>query len=186
MLNDYINPGKPTFHTRTALQFLRDTVHDVLSESLHSLCNVVLNDPNFAEAPGSTEHHHNYPKGLVQHVAEVMNNVIELTGGIPSEELVTAVIWHDYMKTRDYSLDHEGNIIKQEYRKRINHLPGSFAEFYHTAKTMDFSQEFIDEVSHLLLSHHGRKEWGSPVEPRTADAFILHTADMMSASGIIL
>jgi 3'-5' exoribonuclease len=35
-------------------------------------------------------------------------------------------------------------------------------------------------IEHAILAHHGRQEWGSPVEPVTAEAYILHYADMLS------
>jgi 23S rRNA maturation-related 3'-5' exoribonuclease YhaM len=38
-----------------------------------------------------------------------------------------------------------------------------------------------DAVIHCMLSHHGRREWGSPVEPVTPEAYILHVADMLSS-----
>jgi len=99
----------------------------------------------------------------------------------PSDELITAVIWHDYMKVKDYCwLD--GKIVKTDYGKKIYHVAGSAMEFhFHAASCL--STEVLERIEHLLLSHHGRKEFGSPVEPQTAEAFILHTADMMSAQG---
>jgi len=184
------------------LEYLEGAVNKHLqcNYALIALCQIVLRNVHFAEAPGGVEHHHNYPKGLVEHVGEVMNNAVKLAGGNPSPVLIVSVIWHDFMKIRDYSINYnvvghfcfpkpnvpEFTLIKEPYRKLINHVSGSFGEFYYEAKTMGLPQEFIDDVSHCLLSHHGRKEWGSPVEHLTADAFILHTADNMSAHGIIL
>jgi len=150
------------------------------------ICQAVVNDERFQIAPGGSEHHHNYKHGLIQHVREVMRNAEQLSYGRPSDVLITSIIFHDYMKTRDYSIAEDGSVIKKQYRKLINHVSGSFGEFYYQAKTQGLLEEFIDEVSHCLLSHHGRREWGSPVEPLTADAFILHTADMMSSRGIVL
>jgi 3'-5' exoribonuclease len=141
----------------------------------------VLRDPRFQVAPGGSEHHHNYEHGLVIHVNEVMQNVLSMTGGKPSDALLTAVIWHDYMKVRDYSIE-LGVVIKQPYRKLINHVAGSAMEFHHVAVGV-LPRVLLEDVEHLLLSHHGRKGWGSPIEPTTAEAFILHAADMMSANG---
>ena len=169
------------------LEYLENAVNEHLkcNYALIALCKLVLRDTRFAEAPGGIEHHHQYAEGLTTHVAEVMNNVIKLSGGHPSPVLIVSVIWHDYMKIRDYAIKN-GQLVGEPYKKLICHVAGSFAEFYHTAKNMDLPEEFIDEVSHCLLSHHGRKEWGSPVEPQTPDAIILHTADHMSAHGVIL
>ena len=149
------------------------------------LNKIVLNDTAFFHAPGGIEHHHNYRHGLVIHVDEVMQNVFAMTGDAPSGELITAVIWHDYMKIKDYGWDAEGNITKAPYRKLINHVAGSAMVFYQAACSI-LPVEKLERIEHLLLSHHGRKEWGSPVEPATAEALILHAADMMSAKGVNL
>jgi 3'-5' exoribonuclease len=147
------------------------------------LCSYVLSDPLFFISPGSAEHHHNYRYGLLQHTQEVMANVSAMCYGNPSTELVTAVIWHDYMKIRDYSINADGKITKEAYGKLINHVSGSAIAFEKFAVECKVPPEFRERVLHLILSHHGRKEWGSPIEPATAEAFILHAADMMSSRG---
>ncbi len=153
--------------------------------ALLRLCYIVLNDPHFSMAPGGSAYHHNYEHGLVIHVNEVMQNVLSMTGNAPSDELITAVIWHDYMKIRDYQINDDGTISRTPYGKLIYHVAGSAMEFHHKAKNV-VTTEVLERVEHLLLSHHGRKEWGSPVEPATAEAFILHAADMMSSRGVNL
>ena len=153
---------------------------------IEKLNNVVLDDPLFLEAPGGREHHHNFRGGLLVHTFEVMRNVMKMTYGSPSSALVTAVIWHDYMKVREYSFDKEGKVIDAPYRKMIGHVAGSAMKFHYAASQLGMPESFIDCVEHLLLSHHGRKEWGSPVEPATGEAFILHAADMMSSRGVNL
>jgi len=57
---------------------------------------------------------------------------------------------------------------------------------FHRLAYLEISEAQLERIEHLLLSHHGRKEWGSPVEPLTAEAFILHAADMMSSRGVNL
>jgi 3'-5' exoribonuclease len=131
--------------------------------------------------------HHDYRHGLVIHVAEVMRNVQSMTYGSPSASLVTAVIWHDYMKTKEYALEPDGEggerIVKTPYRNLIRHVAGSAMEFHRVACDLLDEEELLG-IEHLLLSHHGRREWGSPIEPSTAEAFILHAADQMSAHGV--
>src|ERR1017187_4137913 len=166
---------------REAFEALRQGVAKIKSQRLYRLCWLVLRDPLFFDSPGGAEHHHNYKHGLAIHVSEVMQNVLKMTGGAPSDELITAVIWHDYMKIRDYGLDGELP-TKQPYCKLINHVAGSAMAFHHEAAGM-LRPDTLVRIEHLLLSHHGRKESGSPVEPQTAEAFILHAADMMSAKG---
>jgi 3'-5' exoribonuclease len=47
-------------------------------------------------------------------------------------------------------------------------------------KIADFPQDKRDHILHLILSHHGRREWGVPVEPKTKEAELLHNADHRS------
>lgn len=165
-----------------SLRELRVEVAKVRCPVLLTLNCIVLNDPRFAEAPGGSSHHHDYQHGLVIHVNEVMHNVLSMTEGCPSDELITAVIWHDYMKVKDYRFEADDKIVKTEYGQKIYHVAGSAMEFHHHAVDV-LDEKVLVGIEHLLLSHHGRKEWGSPVEPATADAFILHAADMMSSRG---
>ena len=159
---------------------------DELPKNLYGLCYEVIADSRFTTSPGGSEHHHNYKGGLIQHTAEVMNNAISLGTEVSQDVLRTAVIFHDFCKTKDYGLTPDGKVTKRSYRNLINHVSGSAAEFYHRACVARLDEVMIEKIMHCLLSHHGRREWGSPVEPLTAEAFILHAADMMSAKGIVI
>jgi len=152
---------------------------------LSRLNDIVLFNPLFFVSPGGVTKHHDYKHGLIIHVGEVMRNVRLMTRFSPSDELATAVIWHDYMKIREYGLDSDGKVVKLPYRNLVRHVTGSAMEF-HLHAAVCLPSETVERIVHLLLSHHGRKEWGSPVEPQTAEAFILHAADMMSAHGVNL
>ena len=52
---------------------------------------------------------------------------------------------------------------------------------YSEALKLGVDPKDIDYIGHIMLSHHGRKEWGSPVLPGTTEAWAVHCADMMSA-----
>ena len=49
------------------------------------------------------------------------------------------------------------------------------------AKRLKVDDKTIDEIGHILLSHHGIRDWGSTTEPQTIDALIVHCADNLSA-----
>jgi 3'-5' exoribonuclease len=153
------------------------------------LAGSVLSDPRFQSSPGSSGHHHAYLGGLLQHTTEVVENVVHLSGARNGtlqyfDELLLAAIWHDYHKIYEYAAETRGDedvILKLEYRVRVGHVAGSFAEFYHQAKLTGLTDQAINLIGHIMLAHHGRLEWRSPVEPQTPEAFILHAADMLSA-----
>jgi len=166
-----------------ALRIANSKVKSKVLRHMNEEC--VLGCKSFQNSPGGSEHHHNYRYGLVIHVNEVMQNVFSMTNNNPSDELITAVLWHDLMKTRDYGLEMDEKVTKLPYRKLINHVAGSAMEFHKLCFAL-LPKEQLEHIEHLLLSHLGRKEWGSPVEPATAEAFILHAADMMSSRGVNL
>src|SRR5208282_1636632 len=136
-----------------ALYQLRVANGSVISFELRRLNQIVLDDPLFYTAPGGSEHHHKYKHGLVIHVNEVMLNVFSMTKDRPSGELITAVIWHDYMKIRDYAISLEGEVLKLPYRKLINHVSVSAMEFHRTAYGKIPLME-MEKIEHMLLSHH--------------------------------
>ncbi len=148
---------------------------ELLGPELHMACKDVLIDEYFHAAWGSKDRHHAYKGGLVVHTAEVLEWALAM-GGDP-KVLIPAAIFHDYMKIRDYSLE-DGSYTP--YRSLIRHVAGSFAEWMKSARDWDIEESLADAIGHCILSHHGRKEWGSPVEPQTKEALILHQADMLS------
>jgi 3'-5' exoribonuclease len=158
-----------------------------LPSTLYSICFGALSDPLWLVAPasGAKGKHHCFKGGLSVHTLEVVNYVDNLALGFPHDrhdELATAAILHDYLKVREYGWDDEKDEpTKLPYRHEIRHVAGSFAWWAQQAARYDLDQEVTDFVGHLMLSHHGRIEWGSPAEPRTREALILHTADMLSA-----
>ena len=159
-------------------------IRHVKDDKLAIACLHVLNDEAFQEAPASsnsTHEHHCYPGGLPVHTAEVLDIVLGMSHiqGLDIQVLVVATIFHDYMKVRDYYRQEDGKYVKRQYAKRIHHIHGSFGEFIRL--TEGVNQNLRDEIGHVILSHHGRPEWGSLIEPQSKEAIVFHMADMLSA-----
>ncbi|MFM9776294.1 hypothetical protein ACKI1Z_41915, partial [Streptomyces galilaeus] len=68
-----------------------------------------------------------------------------------------------------------------EHRYRIRHLTKSYAMFYTEATKLNLSNQTIDNIGHIMLAHHGRLEWESPILPQTPEAWIVHASDNLSA-----
>lgn len=165
------------------LEYLRDQA-DALPEPLRTLCHEVLDDPKFRTCPASIKWHHAYRNGLLEHTAEVMERALLSTAGkngVDRDVVRTAVIFHDYGKTREYEYHGKNGWSETPYRSLIYHIAGGYAEWCVRAGAAGVEQEMIDRVGHVILAHHGRKEWGSPVEPQTPEAWVVHSADMWSA-----
>jgi 3'-5' exoribonuclease len=91
-------------------------------------------------------------------------------------------VFHDYGKINEYQYK-DGKSSKLLFSKRVGHVAWSWSFFISLTAT-DERRSDVEEIGHAILAHHGRREWGSPVEPDTRLAYIVHTADMLSARGI--
>jgi 3'-5' exoribonuclease len=163
---------------------------------VETLCKRVLDSSEFSwwSGAGKDIHHHYGDGGLIRHTYEVVQYVITASsthrqmGGsvINSEELFVSAIWHDYGKLWDYQKVAGVWGKHDTHARQIHHISRSaleFAKWYDqlVSEGVDVSNVNKDNVIHNILSHHGCREWGSPVSPVTKEAWILHLADNMSA-----
>ena len=144
---------------------------------------------------------------VVHGCSKHMDSAIDSGRPLDWPSLFTAALWHDYGKIWDYERNPEwneercriapgaepvkradGEIIRPWrdclHRKLVNHVGRSYAEFMMAVQALsvpDASQIRSDLIGHCILAHHGRKEWGSPVEPQLPEAWALHLADQASA-----
>lgn len=162
-----------------------------------SLCERVLTDwrfPLWSASSKSTTHHYGMG-GLAKHTLEVVelcfnaNDYFNVDDkGVDDMQIFLTAFFHDVGKMWDYKATNpemtewEGT----KHKETIHHISRSvmvWVEEVERAKldAAYISDEFKDEVSHAILAHHGLREWGSPVSPKTKLAWILHTCDMLSA-----
>ena len=179
---------------------------DMLSiPALEDACNKVIDHPKFYTQVGSAGEHHAYPGGLIIHTAEVTDfafnmtktfNEVATAGALADEDVViTAAIYHDFMKINEYEILHAsspGSIVmdkygrpatyigKTDYRNLVRHVAGSHAAFLMEIQNKNVPPDVVLGIEHAILAHHGRKEWGSPIEPQTIEAKIVHDADTFS------
>jgi 3'-5' exoribonuclease len=178
--------------TRTeALANLRSLGVNICSNQQWQMCIPVLNDPKFWDGLASASHHpdsHQQPGGLVIHTFEVAQLAVEMCGLDThlAQLAYIAAVYHDYFKFLDYEWNPETNKASYtEFTKRVGHVVAGWRFFMDVAENHQFDLTDTEEVGHALLAHHGRREWGSPVEPQSKLAYILHTADMLSSRGVV-
>jgi 3'-5' exoribonuclease len=172
-----------------AMAYLHDTAVAYLQSPYSDLCLTAIQQ--YDQGYGGAKRHHNYLGGLAVHVADVVRRCLEFSGaeqgcGGDLTVLLVAAYWHDYGKLAEYALAPDGAaIVTTSYSKLVSHVVGSTYEFLAAVRGADIAeadhQATVDAIVHCMLAHHGRKEWGSPVEPATNEAWILHAADMMSS-----
>lgn len=157
---------------------------------VYDIASVVIDDPRFELWSGSSKkHQHHYGKGgLIQHTCEVVElcfvnfNLLKLD--IDPIELYTSALFHDCGKMWDYEpVDKSYNVwVGTEHKRTIHHISRSALVWNSAVATHNSKYiKYADSVTHNILSHHGQREWGSPVMPKTKAAWLLHLCDGISA-----
>ncbi|MDP3486620.1 MAG: HD domain-containing protein [Bacillota bacterium] len=169
-------------------QELQEIVVTVSNPFLRALLDLYLsseNAPAFKQAPAGRDVHHAYAGGLLHHTLEVVayaQTMVDVQGArLNRDLLITGAILHDHAKTQEY----EPKAFSFEFTDRgrlLGHLVlGAENVGKLTDKIPGFPGQLRDELQHMILSHHGTREWGSPEEPKTAAALALHLADLTSS-----
>ena len=154
--------------------------------------------PQFSTWAGSHNKilHHCEPNGLARHTSEIVELGIQVISTLHLQtdtdytEFYLAALFHDTGKMFDYKLAHNASIYGDlrsdsweptEHRRLIYHIPRSTLIFHDIAKETDVPEELQNRVLHAILSHHGAREHGSPVAPKSRVAWLLHLCDSLSA-----
>ena len=138
----------------------------------------------FQRAPAAKKLHHAYVGGLIEHTLS-MAGMAERTAAhyplIDRDMLLAGVLLHDVAKTEEYAYDRPP-IGYTDRGRLVGHLVLG-AEMVRRAaeRTGGMSMERVDQLTHLILSHHGQLAYGSPVLPMTPEAMLLHHLDDMDA-----
>ncbi len=137
----------------------------------------------FKNAPAAKNFHHGYLGGLLEHTLSVCRLAILAAEHYPSinrDLLVAAAFLHDVGKTREFSWGL--NIDYTDEGRLVGHLVLGVAMLDEKLKSLkDFPGEKALRLRHLILSHHGQYDFGSPKEPKFLEAFALHLLDDLDA-----
>ena len=143
----------------------------------------------FQVAPAAKGIHHAYSGGLMEHslsMARVAESLATHYEGVDRSLLLAGVLLHDIGKVDELVMDL--GIVDYTDRGRLKgHLViGSEMVAVAAARIPDFPQNLLEQVQHLILSHHGRQEFGSPTVPMTVEALLLSFIDDLDAKMNIL
>lgn len=134
----------------------------------------------FREAPAAKYYHQAYPHGLLDHslsVAQAVSAVSSAFPGIDRDVAVTGALLHDVGKTQAYN-DDPLAIDLTDAGKLQGEIPLGYYLVRREIEEIDgFDPELAQAVLHIILSHHGTLEHGSPVVPATREATLVHAMD---------
>jgi 3'-5' exoribonuclease len=154
-----------------------------LSELLHAFFRDEKVAELFRRAPAAKGFHHIYIGGLLEHTLSVVHLLDLAAGhyaGINRDLLITGGILHDIGKIYEFSFD---RIVEYSDPGRlVGHIVmGVEMVDARIAAIPDFPEQTAMELRHLILSHHGVLEFGSPKRPKTLEALIVHYMDDLDA-----
>ncbi|MNC09337.1 3'-5' exoribonuclease YhaM [compost metagenome] len=162
-------------------------VHDLLNSIDHKMLQQLTRDivesswNTFREVPAANSIHHAYVHGLMKHSVDVTLKARAIASMIPECDynLVTAgALVHDIGKIITYRLN--GAVIEfTEAGNMFEHIVEGvkYTERFRT----DENAKLLDLLQHIITSHHGRLEYGSPMEPKFLEAHIVCAADGIDA-----
>lgn len=167
---------------------------------LLSLCDAFFDQfgEHFRRTAAAKKNHHARRGGLVEHVAQMMRSAAALSevyAELNRDLLLAGVLFHDAGKLWENSYPKQGFVQRQNVvGEMMGHIPMGIElvnKLWHEVSEAEEaeaweelrpkSEEVRLHLLHLIASHHGTHEFGSPVLPRTPEAFALHFIDNLDA-----
>ena len=166
---------------------LRSIVNAVESAHIRDLLNAFLDDPEIARrylvAPAAKSIHHAYRSGLLEHVLSLCGLAKMAAKHYPNVDLsllIAGCVLHDIGKIHELSYERAlGYTVEGQLLGHISIAIRMMAE--KLAQFPDFPVKDRNLLEHLILSHHGKLEFGSPKLPIFPEALLLHYLDDMDS-----
>ena len=135
----------------------------------------------YSQYPAASNIHHAFKGGLLNHTYQMLHMLEGLYPCLPYpvrlERCVIAILFHDYGKVYEYKTDGE----TRDYKYLLGHIFISANRLYAELQKNKVEEEEINHIVHIVLSHHGELEYGSPVKPCSQEAVIVNMLDNLSA-----
>ena len=170
---------------------LKKNVGEIKNSQLKMLVSRFLDDAElmdkFRNAPAATAMHHNYLGGLLEHthnMLQVAVVILPLYPQVQADLVLAGIFLHDIGKTQELSYD-----IAFSYTdsgQLIGHITQSLLMINRKADELaamgnPLDKSILDALGHIILSHHGEYEFGSPKLPATPEAFMVYYIDDLDA-----
>ena len=164
---------------------LQEHLRGVNNHHLRVLLNRIVadNESQLRIWPAAQQIHHAYRGGFLEHITKMaeVGRLVARSYGADEDLVLAGVVLHDIGKLQELAYEggagsytRDGNLVGHialglmMVREAANGIAG-------------FPIELRSQIEHLVASHHGTREYGSPVEPKTIEAFILATVDELDA-----
>lgn len=187
-MNDYV------FTSPVSKDELRNNIaegiNQINNENISKIVNGMLNyySSDVYEYPAAAKIHHNFIGGLATHVSgmiKVANALADIYPSVNRDYLVAGVILHDLGKIEEFT---SPSITEYSIQgKLLGHISIVDARLLQIARELKLEDsEELMVLRHMVLSHHGEYEYGSPVLPETLEAELLTYIDNIDSKVAII
>lgn len=185
--DDFLTTSK--LDRETMEQQIEEAVNSVQTAALRSLLESIFSEDDlltpFLEATAAAHVHHAYIGGLAEHSLEVLQLSMHMeelfNDTLNRDMLIAGALLHDIGKIETYQL--EGMTFERtDQGKLFGHLfQGMRIVEDRISRLNDFPSNTAKELLHMIASHHGKQEWKTIEQPKTANAYALYLADLVSS-----
>ena len=170
---------------------VKNIVGRIKNQQLKALVTGFLSDSElmkkFCSAPAAMKLHHDYIGGLLEHTHNMLHVAVEILPLYPEVQpdlVLAGIVLHDIGKTEELSYDMAfaytdsgqliGHVVKSALmlNQKVDAL---------RAKGTKINQDIVDSMGHIIVSHHGEYEFGSPKLPAMPEAFMVYFIDDLDA-----
>ncbi|QDU36888.1 3'-5' exoribonuclease YhaM [Maioricimonas rarisocia] len=191
-----VDPDDYIESTNQDVEKLLDRLREILLAiddlNLRTLMECFLVDDEIvgglSRAPAGVKLHHAYHGGLLEHIVNVLETALRIGDLYPKVDLnllLAGIFLHDIGKLRE--LGYDQNFVYTDEGQLLGHLLLGVEMLNEKIPQVEqatgesFPQETALRLKHMLLSHHGTYEFGSPKLPMTPEAIALHHLDNLDA-----
>ena len=191
-LSDYLP------HSRWSRGQLFDALRSLVqrhvnSEEIRRFLFALLDDDawseRFSKAPAAVSNHHAYLAGLLEHTLSMARLAVTMgrhysayyPGLVDPDLLVAGCVIHDMGKIDE--LEYRRSFDYSTRGRLVGHVVGGAELVGRVARTLEpeLDEQLTMQLQHLVLSHHGKKDYGAPVTPKSPEAILLHHLDMIDS-----
>ena len=169
---------------------VKKIVSSIKNPHLARLCQAFLADEPlmrlFRSAPAAIALHHAYLGGLLEHTLSLMQLGVRILPQYPhldADLVLTGLFLHDIGKTTE--LDYDISFKYSDQGRLLGHIVQGSIMVQQKIKELDSPETFPpvlqNSLLHIIVSHHGIKEFGCPVLPATPEAFAVHHLDNLDS-----
>ncbi len=183
--SDFIKTSKK--NVDEMFEEIKKYINSIKNNYLKILLNLFFSDEQFVkdfkDATAAVQYHHAYKGGLLEHtlnVTRICDAIYGIYKNLNRDLLISGAILHDIGKIGEYRTKITTEVT--DSGKLLGHITIGYGWILERLKKIEgFPVDLSNRLLHIILSHHGHKEFGSPKRPKILEAFIIYHVDHMDS-----